>query len=64
MARSGPGGRYVVHELLSFEFLSEDRSVQATTFADGTRIAANLGEREVEVDRLGALPPRCRQDLR
>jgi hypothetical protein len=38
--------------------------VQATTFADGTGVVANLGEREVEVDRLRALPPRCRRDLR
>ena len=60
----GPAGRYAVHELLSFELLSEDRSVQATTFADGTRVAADLGEDEVEVDRLGALPPRCSRDLR
>ena len=57
-------GRCVVHELLSFEFLSEDRSVQATTFADATRVVASLGEREAEVDRLGVLPPRCRRDLR
>jgi len=38
--------------------------VQATTFADATRVVANLGEGEVEVDRLGVLPPRCRRDLR
>jgi hypothetical protein len=29
-------------ELLAHEFLSEDGAVQATTFADGTRVVANF----------------------
>jgi len=44
-------------ELVSFEFLSEDRAVQATTFSDGTRVIANLGDREAEAAGCGVLPP-------
>lgn len=43
-------------ELLDFRFLSEDRSVQATRFADGTEIVANLGEEPREVDGYGSIP--------
>ncbi|KPK63518.1 MAG: hypothetical protein AMK73_05125 [Planctomycetes bacterium SM23_32] len=46
-----------VCELASFEFLSDDRAVQATEFSDGTRIVANLAEHEAEVPDMGALPP-------
>jgi hypothetical protein len=42
-------------ELVSFEFISEDRAVQATTFSDGTRIVANLSEREAEAPGVGRL---------
>jgi len=34
-------------EMVDLEFLSGDRFVQRTTFADGTRIIANLGIRSV-----------------
>ncbi len=44
-------------ELVSFDFLSEDRAVQTTSFSDGIRIVANLAEREAEAPGLGALPP-------
>ena len=44
-------------ELVSFDFLSEDRAVQTTTFSDGTCIVVNLAEREPEASGLGALPP-------
>jgi hypothetical protein len=44
-------------ELLSLEFLSEDRLVQASAFSDGTRVVANLSPRPQEVPRLGLLGP-------
>jgi hypothetical protein len=44
-------------EMTSFEFLSDDRAVQTTTFSDGTRVVANLSEREVETPGIGNLPP-------
>jgi len=40
-------------ELTDFEFLSDDRFVQRTTFADGTRVVANLGPRAAHADGLG-----------
>lgn len=43
-------------ELTDFEFLSDDRFVQRTTFANGTQIVANLGDREADVDGVGRLP--------
>jgi hypothetical protein len=42
-----------MQEMVEFEFLSEDRAVQATTFADGTRVVANLSERDVETGGTG-----------
>jgi len=47
-----------MQEMASFEFLSEDRAVQCTTFSDGTRIVANLGGHEAEAPGIGVLPPR------
>jgi hypothetical protein len=44
-------------ELVSFEMLSDDGLLQATTFADGTRVVANLGDRSKEADGCGKLPP-------
>ena len=46
-----------MQDMNSFEFLSENRAVQATTFADGTRVVANLSEHEAEAPGLGDLPP-------
>ncbi|HUW34307.1 MAG TPA: hypothetical protein VM223_22090 [Planctomycetota bacterium] len=43
-------------EMLGFEFLSEDRFVQRTTFADGTRVVANLGSGQADVPGIGVLP--------
>ena len=43
------------HEMVSHEFLSEDRAVQATTFADGTRVVANLSEHDAETAETGQL---------
>ena len=41
-------------ELVSHEFLTEDGGVQATTFADGTRVVMNLGPvRTRPIDRSG-----------
>lgn len=44
-------------ELVSFELLSDDRLVQATSFADGTRVVANLSDRPQEVPGCDLLPP-------
>jgi len=46
-----------MEEMVSFEFLSEDRAVQATTFADGTRVIANLAERSADVEGVGTIAP-------
>jgi hypothetical protein len=43
-------------ELVSFEFLSEDRALQSTSFSDGTRVVANLGDRQAEAAGCGLLP--------
>jgi len=52
-------------ELLSFEFLSADRTLQATTFADGTRIIANLGRKSLEAPGVGLIAPDSwREDAR
>jgi hypothetical protein len=40
---------------VSHEALAEDGSVQATTFADGTRVAANFSGERREVDDVGAV---------
>ena len=42
-------------ELVSFDFLSDDRLVQATSFSDGTRVVANLSEETREVEGMGPL---------
>lgn len=41
--------------MTSFEFLSEDGLLQSTSFSDGTRIVANLGDQPCEAPRLGVL---------
>jgi len=42
-------------DLLEFEFLSDDRFVQRTVFADGTAIVANLSSTAKEADGIGVL---------
>ena len=49
-------GLQVTRELLDFLFLSDDRSVQATRFTDGTEVLANLGEDAHDVDGYGSIP--------
>ncbi len=44
-------------ELVSWEALSADRLVQATTFSNGTRVVANLSDRPQEAPGAGLLPP-------
>ncbi len=51
-------------ELRSFEFLSDDHALQATTFADGTRIVANLGDRSREHPSAGVVPPYTWKEIR
>jgi hypothetical protein len=43
-------------EMTSFEILCQDRCVQATTFSDGTRIVANLSEKDAEAEGCGKVP--------
>ncbi len=50
-------------EMVSFEFLSEDRALQATAFSDGTRVVANLGEREAEAPGVGRLGPHSWREM-
>ena len=38
------------YEMLSFEYLSEDKLVQKTVFADGTAVIANFGEEAFTLD--------------
>lgn len=47
-----------MQDLVAFEFLSEGRAVQATTFSDGTRVVANLSEQQAEAPGVGTVPPR------
>jgi hypothetical protein len=42
--------------LVDFRFLSEDRSLQATRFSDGTQIVANLGPEPREIEGHGLVP--------
>lgn len=42
-------------ELVSHEFLAEDGSVQATTFADGTRVVMNFGSATYEDAQAGSV---------
>lgn len=42
-------------ELLSHEYLTEDGGVQATTFADGTRVIANFTSAACHVDEVGEM---------
>ncbi len=44
-------------EMTGFEFLAADHAVQATTFADGTRVVANVSDAPVETLDHGVLPP-------
>jgi hypothetical protein len=44
--------------LLSHEFLSEDGAVQATTFADGTRVMANFADQPRAIDGMGEIGPK------
>lgn len=43
--------------MTGFEMLSDDGSVQATSFADGTRVIANLGRHTAEVPQVGIMAP-------
>ncbi|MEW6750432.1 MAG: hypothetical protein AB1505_05575 [Candidatus Latescibacterota bacterium] len=45
-------------ELLSHEFLSEDGSLQASVFADGTRVVANFATQAQELSGVGLLDGR------
>jgi len=47
--------RIGVCEMTSFEMLSEDGLLQATTFSDGTRITANLSDRDQEAEGHGRI---------
>jgi hypothetical protein len=49
--------RVGMQELVSFELLSDDGWLQSSTFADGTRIAANLSDRPREAPGAGTLAP-------
>jgi hypothetical protein len=42
-------------ELMSVEFLSDDRLVQRTTFSDGTRVVANLSDVSKDVPGVGPM---------
>ncbi len=44
-------------DMTGFEFVGGDYSLQATTFADGTRVVANFGERARELPGVGPLLP-------
>jgi len=44
-------------EMVSFEFVTDDYSVQSTVFAGGTRIVANVSDRPRRTDRYGLLAP-------
>lgn len=44
-------------EMTGFDFLTSDFAVQATTFADGTRIVANVSDGPVRTSDFGTLPP-------
>jgi hypothetical protein len=50
--------------LEAFEFLSEDRTVQTTTFADGTRIVANLSGKDQAIDKFGMIPAQSWRETR
>jgi hypothetical protein len=43
-------------EMVDFRFMSGDRSVQATRFADGTQVVANLGHEPREIEGHGLVP--------
>lgn len=51
-------------EMTGFEFLTEDFAVQATTFADGTRIVANVSDGPVRTSDFGTLPPNSWKEAR
>ncbi|HUT56456.1 MAG TPA: hypothetical protein VNA25_01125 [Phycisphaerae bacterium] len=51
-------------EMLSFELLSDDGLVQATTFSDGTRVVANLWEQTREIDGHGPVPAHSWREAR
>jgi hypothetical protein len=44
-------------EMVSFEFLSEDGALQASAFADGTRVVANFSNLPREAAGVGQVPP-------
>jgi len=44
------------HEMLSFDFVTEDYAVQTSLFADGTRIVANISDEEKATPAYGRLP--------
>jgi hypothetical protein len=48
--------RVGMQELVSFELLSDDGWLQSSTFADSTRIVANLSDRPREAPGAGTLP--------
>ncbi len=57
-------GRIGKLEMTGFELLSADGFLQATVFADGTRIVANLGDRPREAPGLGLIPPESWREIR
>ena len=42
-------------DMCGHEFLSEDGAAQVATFSDGTRVAANLGDEDMEVEGIGQM---------
>ncbi len=46
-------------ELISHEFISADGAVQATVFADGTRVVANFGDAPFVVNGVGEIGAKC-----
>ncbi len=53
-----PMHQRLAHQAMTgFEWLSDDRDIQRTTFADGTELVANFSDKERAFDGL-ALPPR------
>ena len=51
-------------ELLSFKPVTNDYAVQSTTFADGTRIVANLSDQDRQTDDFGPVPAQTWRELR
>ena len=52
-----------MHEMVSFDFVTDDLAVQTTTFSNGTRIVANISDNDKETEEYGLIKANSWKEL-